>query len=85
MGASSVAEPAERKTQAKTTLWLENFNSCRINRRNQPTRKCHRIPREDQIGHQKTVPRGVVQEPVAAAAVIDEDHHHDADPGGNKS
>ena len=37
-GASSVAEPAERKTHAKTTLWLENFNSCRINRQNQSRR-----------------------------------------------
>ena len=38
LGASSVAEPAERKTHAKTTLWLENFNSCRINRQNQSRR-----------------------------------------------
>ena len=34
-------------------------------------------PGEDQVRHLEAVPRGVLQEPVAAGAVVHEDHQHD--------
>ena len=37
----------------------------------------HSLPGEDQVCHLEAVPRGVLQEPVAAGAVVHEDHHHD--------
>ena len=37
------------------------------------------LPGEDQIRYKDPVPRGVLKEPIAGTAVVDEDHHQNAD------
>ena len=38
------------------------------------------IPREDEIGHLKPIPSGVLKEEILSGPVVDEYHDHNADP-----